>query len=76
MSCAQAIEDLVENNPYTNCNKSFLTLTPNESMEEFWLPLKAFDYSEKGKNGCAGFGEIPKIYVPNRIGVTMSTFED
>eukprot|EP00435_Cladocopium_sp_Y103_P060820 s1382_g22.t1 len=52
-----AIENLVEKNPYAKFERSFLTLTPNESMEEFWLPLNAFDYSEKGKNGCEGFGK-------------------
>lgn len=74
-ACAQAIEELVERNPHAKFDRSFLTLTPNESMEEFWLPLRAFDYSEKGKNGCAGFGEIPKICFANGIGVSLSSFE-
>lgn len=33
-------------------DKPFLNLTPNASMQEFWLPLYAFDFSENGKNGC------------------------
>ena len=35
-------------------DKPFLRLTPNESVDEFWLPLSAFDFSAKAKNGCGG----------------------
>ena len=50
----QAMWDLVDSNPTADFDKGYLQLTPNASMEEFWLPLHAFDYSEHGKNGCGG----------------------
>ena len=31
-----------------------MTLTPSESLEEFFLPLSAFDFSRSSKNGCQG----------------------
>ena len=29
-----------------------LTSVPNSSVKDFWLPLDAFDFSAKSKNGC------------------------
>ena len=36
------------NHPQRQC----LTLVPNSSIPEFYLPLHAFDYSKTSKNGC------------------------
>lgn len=38
--------------------KHHLTLVPLESMDEFYLPLTAFDFSPSAKNGCAGFSNV------------------
>ena len=40
-------------------SKPVLTATPTSSIEEFWLPLRAFDYSANGKNGC-GVLKLPQ----------------
>ena len=32
-----------------------LSLVPQSSLSEFWLPLNYFDISPAGKNGCGGF---------------------
>ena len=53
----EAIQDLVENNPKVQMDRAFLSLIPNEKMDEFWLPLRAFDYSANGKNGCGGLSK-------------------
>jgi hypothetical protein len=51
----QAIGELVETNPTAQLSRAFLTMTPNDTMDEFWLPLRSFDYSAAGKNGCPGY---------------------
>ena len=51
----QAIGELVETNPTAQLSRAFLTMTPNATMDEFWLPLRRFDYSAAGKNGCPGY---------------------
>ena len=33
-------------------NKNFLSCTPTASLDNFFLPLSAFDYSAAGKSGC------------------------
>lgn len=35
-------------------NKPHMKLVPLESMDEFYLPLTAFDYSKAAKNSCQG----------------------
>ena len=37
-----------------------LSLVPQSSLSEFWLPLNYFDISPTGKNGC---GEFKKYLV-------------
>ena len=34
--------------------KEYLNLIPIDSMEEFYMPLYAFDFSKDSKNGCGG----------------------
>ena len=53
----QAIGELVETNPTAQLSRAFLTMTPNDTMDEFWLPLRSFDYSAAGKNGCPGYDQ-------------------
>lgn len=36
------------------------TIVPNNSVDQFWLPLSAFDFAPNGKNGC---GELAKSEV-------------
>lgn len=43
---AAAIGELVETNPTAQLSRAFLTMTPNDTMDEFWLPLRSFDYSD------------------------------
>ena len=38
-------------------SKPHASLVPNQSMDEFYLPLTAFDYSKAAKNGCRGFSK-------------------
>ena len=38
--------------------RTFLSLVPTDSMEEFYLPLTAFDFSANSKNGCR---DCPKM---------------
>ena len=51
----QAIGELVETNPTAQLSRAFLTMTPNDTMDEFWLPPRSFDDSAAGKNGCPGY---------------------
>ena len=46
------IENLVLNRFPDDGGKAFLTNVPNSSIEQFFLPLSAFDYSREAKNGC------------------------
>lgn len=39
----------------------FLTLTCQETMEDFYLPLTAFDLTADSKNGCGGLTKICSI---------------
>ena len=34
-----------------------LTLVPQTTLGEFWLPLEAFDFSKTSKCGCAGLSQ-------------------
>ena len=71
LSFTQAIEELVVQNPDSKIEKPFLQLTPNESVDEFWLPLSAFNFGATCKNGCGGveilcsnmFKQFPRLVV-------------
>ena len=58
MPLLEAIEDLVLK-PFSGKlgagRSKYLNLVPMESMEEFYLPLTAFDMTKDAKNGCGGF---------------------
>lgn len=41
--------------------KPVLTLVPQDSLAEFWLPLTSFDYTRESKHGCGGIGKKKRI---------------
>ena len=43
-------------------SKPFLTLIPMDSMEDFYLPLTAFDLTAESKNGCGGLTKLCSRY--------------
>ena len=45
--------------------KPTLTLVPQNSLAEFWLPLTAFYVGQDAKNGCQGltWGTSPCVYM-------------
>ena len=57
---AQAINTYVLHRVPVPSHKQHLTVIPNQSMEEFYLPLSAFNMSSSAKNGC---GECLKQFV-------------
>lgn len=38
--------------PATSESKPTLSVIPNTSLKEFWLPLSSFDVSARSKTGC------------------------
>lgn len=38
--------------PDPDAGRAPITVVPNATVDSFWLPLHAFDYSSDGKNGC------------------------
>ena len=51
----QAIEELVMSTGPIQDDRAVRSMVPNESVDQFWLPLHAFDFGPDGKNGCQGF---------------------
>ena len=49
---SQAIEDLVMSIGPVADDRAHTTIVPNKNVDQFWLPLTAFDYGPGGKNGC------------------------
>lgn len=50
---SQAIERYVDRWPAGPSMRSVLGMVPQNTVEEFFLPLNSFDYSSKSKNGCS-----------------------
>lgn len=42
--------------------RTYLALTPCGSLEEFWLPLRSFDYGASAKNGCGGYQKSFEVF--------------
>lgn len=42
-------------------SKSLATMIPTNSLDDFYLPLSAFDLTAGAKNGCAGFRPKSKL---------------
>lgn len=51
----QAVQKFVPD----SAKRSYLTLVPTGSLEEFWLPLRSFDISANSKHGC---GVLPTLF--------------
>ena len=51
----EVITELVGSRSMGKGSKPVLSLVPQESIGEFYLPLTAFDYSKTSKSGCAGW---------------------
>ena len=41
--------------------RSTLTMVPQSTMREFYLPLSAFNVGRDSKNGCGGGKKQPKV---------------
>jgi len=39
------------------------TMIPTDSLDDFYLPLSAFDLTAGAKNGCAGFSQKSKLFL-------------
>ena len=49
----------------TAMSRPLATMIPTDSMDDFFLPLSAFDLTAGGKNGCAGFWLKSKLCLFN-----------
>lgn len=49
--------------PPTTCPKPMATMIPTDSLDDFYLPLSAFDLTAGAKNGCAGFSQKSKLFL-------------
>ena len=60
----EAIEFYVYRGDISNTpeGKKHLQLIPTSTLEEFHLGLHAFDFSDKGKNGCQGLSKLVAFF--------------